>query len=86
MKLIDYIIASLVLGCMFIGYSGHRVIAILLLVLVTILASWRFWDHRRDRDIGQTGCSGELNPENDNWADLSTDHHDASGEDAGGHE
>ena len=54
MKVLDYTIAALVIGCMFVGYSGHRFIAIFLLVLVTILASWRFWDHRRERHIGGT--------------------------------
>jgi len=86
MKFIDYIVVALILGCMFVGYSGHRFIAILLLLLVTILASWRFWDHRQEREIGRTGCSGELNPEHDNWADVSSDHHDTSGGDVGGHE
>jgi len=47
MKFIDYVIAAILIGCMFIGYSGHRLVAILLLSLVAIVASWRFWDRRR---------------------------------------
>ena len=86
MKLIDYLIAALIIGCMFVGYSGHRFIALLLIALVAILASWRFWDYWRAKDIGGTGASGELNPEHDNWADVSSDHHDTSGGDVGGHE
>ena len=83
MKIIDYIIAALVLACMFIGYSGHRFIAILLLVLVVILSSWRYWDHEREKDILGCGGSGELNPEHDNWADVGSGHDSADG-DAGG--
>lgn len=61
MKFIDYLIVVSCIGCMFIGYSGHRLIAVFLLILITIFASWRFWDHRRGRDLGRS-CSGELNP------------------------
>ncbi|MEW6302812.1 MAG: hypothetical protein AB1705_05030 [Verrucomicrobiota bacterium] len=69
MKLIDYLIVASLVGCMFIGYSGHRLIAVLLLILIAIVASWRFWDRRREKEMGRTGCSGELNPELD---DVST--------------
>ena len=85
MKLIDYIIAALIVGCMLVGYSGHRFIALLLLALVVILASWRFWDRRREKDMARTGGSGELNPERDNWADVGSGH-DSSAGDAGGHD
>jgi hypothetical protein len=70
---------------MFIGYSGHRVIGILPLTLVVILASWRFWDHTREKEIDRCHGSGELNPEHDHWADLKADD-DAAGGDAGSHE
>lgn len=65
MKILDYIIAALVVGCMFVGYSGYRLIATLLLILVFILASWRFYDRDRGDEIGSKGGSGELNPELD---------------------
>jgi hypothetical protein len=84
-KIIDYIIAALILGCMFVAYSGHRFIAALLLALVTILASWRYWDQRREKDFRRTGCSGELNPEHDNFADNNSDHDGTSDGNAGGH-
>jgi len=64
MKFIDYVIAAMLVGCMFVGYSGHRLVALLLLALVAIVASWRFWDHRRANE-DRTGGSGELNPEHD---------------------
>ena len=73
MKAIDFGIVAAVLGCLFVGYSGHRVIAILLLLLTLILASWRFWDHRRERELMRGGSSGDLNPERDGWADLRSD-------------
>ena len=50
---------------MFVGYSGHRLIAMLLLILVVIIASWRFWDRRRADEVGSKGSSGELNPNRD---------------------
>jgi hypothetical protein len=43
MKVIDYTIIAALLVCMFIGYSGHRLIAGLLFVLVAIAAKRR-WD------------------------------------------
>jgi membrane protein implicated in regulation of membrane protease activity len=86
MKLIDYIIAALIVGCMFVGYSGHRLIAILLLALVAILASWRFWDRRREKEMARTGSSGELNPEHDNWADVSSGYDSSAGDSGGGDE
>jgi hypothetical protein len=81
MKLIDYLIIASILGCMFTGYSGHRLIAVLLLILVVIVASWRFWDRSREKEIARTGCSGELNPKHDH---SSTSHGHDSGGDAGG--
>jgi hypothetical protein len=84
MKLLDYLIVSAFIGCFFIGYSGHRFVALLLLMLFTILASWRFYDKRREREMMRTGSSGELNPEHDNWADVRSDG-DVAG-DAGGHD
>lgn len=81
MKLIDPLIAASLVGCMFVGYSGHRLMAVLLLLLIAILASWRFWDRRREREMGGTGCSGELNPEHDH---ASMGHgHDSSGDSGG---
>jgi len=50
---------------MFVGYSGHRLIACLLLLLVIILASWRFWDRSREKDMLRGPSSGELNPKHD---------------------
>jgi len=82
MKPLDYVIAALIVGCMFVGYSGHRFIAILLLMLVVIVASWRFWDRRHERELVRSGGSDELNPNHDNWADLSPSH-DSSGADTG---
>lgn len=79
MKAIDYLIIALIVACMFVGYSGHRVIAILLMTLVVILASWRFWDNKREKELQRTGCSSEMNPERDDWADLHSDD-DPSGE------
>ncbi len=70
MKLLDYLIVVALVGCMFLGYSGHRFIALLLFMLFTILASWCFYDKRREREMMRTGGSGELNPEHDNWADV----------------
>jgi hypothetical protein len=65
MKVVDYIIVAAVVSCMFVGYSGHRIEASLLLFLVVILASWRFWNRSREKHIDRCGCSGELNPELD---------------------
>ena len=79
MKLIDYLIIASILGCMFIGNSGHRSIARLLFMLVAIDASWRLWDRRRDKEMARTGGSGELNPELD---DVGVSHgHDSDGDD-----
>jgi hypothetical protein len=57
MKLIDYLIVASIVGCMFTGYSGHRLVAVLLFLLVAILASWRFWDYRREGDEHSIGIS-----------------------------
>ncbi|MBN9691890.1 MAG: hypothetical protein J0M24_16740 [Verrucomicrobia bacterium] len=82
MKLLDYLITASFVGCMFVGYSGHRLIALLLLLLIVTVASWRFWDRHRERDLAQTGSSGELNPELD---DVSHTHDpgDVGGSDHG---
>ncbi len=63
---------------MFIGYSGYRLIAVLLLILIAIVASWRFWDRRREQEMRRTGGSGELDPDQDH-ASVSQDD-DSSGD------
>lgn len=86
MKLLDYLIVSAFIGCFFIGYAGHRFIALLLLLLLITVASWRFYDKRREREMMRTGGSGELNPEHDNWADVRSEDNsagDATGDTAG---
>jgi hypothetical protein len=84
MKLLDYIIVASLVGCMFIGYFGHRFVALLLLLLVVTVASWRYWDKRRESEMLRTRHgSGELNPELDHWADVRTQD-DAAGSSADG--
>lgn len=69
MKTTDSLIATLIVGCLFVGYLGHRLLAGLLLILFTILASWRFLDQYRGKQKNQTGGSGELDPRQDTGLD-----------------
>ncbi|HUS35774.1 MAG TPA: hypothetical protein VM680_10530 [Verrucomicrobiae bacterium] len=62
MKIIDWVIAAAIVGCVVVGYSGHRFVGLLLLIVVFILASWRFFDDRHLRGQ-ETGVSADLNPE-----------------------
>jgi hypothetical protein len=78
MKIIDWVIAAAVVACIMVGYSGHRLEAIPLLLLVVILASWRFYDDRHLRGK-HGGASGELNPELDKHSSDFDAHADNSG-------
>jgi hypothetical protein len=62
MKIIDYMIIAAVLGCLFFAYAGFRIEAALLFVAVVIVASWRFWDHSREKHM-MRGASGDNCPD-----------------------
>jgi len=62
-KIIDYIIIASLMGGMFLGYSGFRIEAALLLAVVIIVASWRFWDRSREKQIMRRGSSGHDGPD-----------------------
>ncbi|MBI5803050.1 MAG: hypothetical protein HZA92_20300 [Verrucomicrobia bacterium] len=59
----DYIIIVAFLACLFLAYAGHRMIAVLLLVLLITFASWRFWDQRRANESLRSS-SGDNLPDN----------------------
>lgn len=68
MKLVDYIIIVAFLACFYLAYAGHRVIAVLLLMLVVIFASWRFWDQRRANE-SMRGAGGDNLPDSTGGTD-----------------
>lgn len=81
MKLLDYILVALIVACMFIGYSGHQFIALVLFLLVLTFACWRFWDRRQaEKFMRGTSSTGELHPQ----GSLADSSHDGSGVDVEG--
>ena len=84
MKIIDYIIIAAILGCMLLGYSGFRIEAALSLVVVAIVASWRFWDRSREKHIMRSGSSGHNGPDHPDSAYASGGDSSHSGGDSGG--
>jgi hypothetical protein len=61
MKAIDFAIIAAVLGCAFFAYTGRRLEAALLLVAVILIASWRFWDRSKEKDLLEGG--GDVLPD-----------------------
>lgn len=59
MKIIDWLIAAMLIGFVIAGYAGYWWTALNGLVGTTLLASFRFFDWRAASQ--PTGVSGELN-------------------------
>ena len=85
MKLIDYIIIAAILGCCVLAYAGFRMEAGLLLIVVIIVASWRFWDKRRERDLMRGPAGRDNCPDHpDSMYSAGHESSHSSGESGGG--
>ncbi len=80
-KFIDYIIMAAILGCLFLAYAGFRIEAALLLGVVVIVASWRFWDRSREKHL-MRGASSDNCP--DHPDSVAAGGHDSSDTGNGG--
>lgn len=84
MKIIDYIIILAILGGLFLAYAGFRIEAALLLVVVVIAASCRFWDRSREKHM-MRAASGDNGPDHpDSAAATSYDSSHSNSGDGGG--
>ena len=82
-KVVDYIVIAAILGCLVLAYSGFRIEAALLIIAVIIVASWRFWDKKRERDLMNSAGGRDNGPDHPDSIYCADNHSSDSSGDGG---